>query len=191
MNAYFLIEFVAEEADEPVEGEEEGLELVPQKVAVDFWEEVLDQLVEDFYFHSYSNHLGVVVERQDILNQHAEKPESRFFGFRMLHEASHYEIHPLAVANHGVPFCEGLEDVPHVRHVFGTLVEAILFICKGASQIQINLIKMRIGIARESFKQGLVVPSVESVPLQVLEGPSPHLPKKLSILLRDPFRYNS
>ena len=42
MKANLLIEFVAEEADEPVEGEEEGLELVPQKVAVDFRQEVLD-----------------------------------------------------------------------------------------------------------------------------------------------------
>ena len=188
MKACLFIKFVAEQADEPVEGEEEGLELVPQKVAVDFRKEVLYQLVENFNFHSYPDHLGVVVERQDILNQHGEEPESRFFGFHMLHEASHNEIHPLTVANHWVPFCEGLEDVPHVRHVFGTLVEAILFICKGPSQIQINLIKMRVGIARKSFKQGLVVPAVESVPLQVLEGPSAHLPKKLSILLRDPLR---
>ena len=165
--------------------------MVPQKVAVDFWEEVLDQLVEDFYFHSYSNHLGVVVERQDILNQHAEKPESRFFGFRMLHKTSHDEIHPLAVANHGVPFCEGLEDVPHVRHVFGTLVEPIIFISEGASQIQIDLIKMRVGVPRESFKQGVKVPTVQSVPLQVLESPSAHLPKKFSVFLRYPLSYNS
>ena len=109
----------------------------------------------------------------------------------MLHEASHNKIHPLAVANHGVPFCKGLEDVPHVTHVFGTLVEAILLISEGASQIEINLIKMRVGVARKSFKQGLVVPAVESVPLQVLEGPTAHLPKKLSIILRDPLRYNS
>lgn len=160
-------------------------------MAVDFRQEVFYQLVENFYFHSYPDHLGVIVERQDILNQHAKEPESRFFGFSMLHEASQNEIHALAVANHRVPFCEGLEDVPHVRHVFGTLVEAILFICEGASKIQINLIKMRVGVARESFKQSLVVPAVKSVPLQVLEGPSAHLPKKLSIILRDPFCYNS
>ena len=42
MKANLLIKFVAEEADEPVEGEEKGLELVSQKVAVDFRQEVLD-----------------------------------------------------------------------------------------------------------------------------------------------------
>ena len=191
MKANLLIEFVAEEADEPVEGEEEGLELVPQKVAVDFRQEVLYQLVEDFHFHSYPNHLGVVVERQDILYQHAEEPESRFFGLSVLNQASHDKIHALAVANHGVPFCKGLEDVSHVRHVFGTLVEAIIFICKGASQIQIYLIKMRVGVARESFKQGVKVPAVKSFTLQVLESSSAHLPKKLSVFLRYPLRYNS
>jgi len=160
MKANLLIEFVTEEADEPVEGEEEGLELVPQKVAVDFRQEVLDQPVEDFHFHSYPNHLGVVVERQDILNQHAEEPESRFFGLRMLYQASHDKIHTLAVANHGVPFCEGLEYVPHVRHVFGTLVEPIIFISECASQIQIDLIKMRVGVAWKSFKEGVKVPAV-------------------------------
>ena len=81
--------------------------MVPQKMAVDFRQVLLDQLVEDFNFHTYPNHLGVVVERQDILNQHAKNPESRFLGFRMLHDAPHNEIHPLAVADHGAPFYEG------------------------------------------------------------------------------------
>jgi hypothetical protein len=63
MKACLLIKFVAEQADEPVEGEEEGLELVPQKVAVDFRKEVLYQLVENFHFYTYPYHLGVIVER--------------------------------------------------------------------------------------------------------------------------------
>ena len=45
-------------------------------MAVHLGEVLLDQLIKDFHLHTYSNHLSVVIEGQDVFDEHSENPES-------------------------------------------------------------------------------------------------------------------
>lgn len=66
---------------------------------------------KDLLIADHSNHISVVVHRDDCFYDFAEDPEGLFFGKLHGEEKIRDKVEPLAVANKRVPPGEGNEDV--------------------------------------------------------------------------------
>jgi len=110
---------------------------------------MLNEPVKNFHFHSYANHLSVIIQRQDIFNQIGEDPESEFFVLGLFKKPANDEVHALAITDKGVSFNKGLENVSHTCGYFRPLEKPVILVCKGPTEVQIYLVEMRVGVSLE------------------------------------------